>query len=471
MSQMSTMQHVAAHQPQATPQHAELDVISSFLAMHTASTNHHHAAPAAQQMDLEQQQFHGFQNQHTNHRQQRHHHQHHHHHHDYRRHHQSQTQHRTYCKQPLSRCTLEHQEEADGVQQQTVWETQHVQTQTDCTMLNTASQVPLVATLSADTASSTSTSASTSTPKANLVHDDEIEGEPVHDAEVEIEYTDDEDSMHHNEEFVILLDWDDTLFPTSMINEILQSRNDNDLALVRDDQIEYLNELGRLTLILLNELIDRYGAHNIHIVTNSLDGWIKESLNYASCISKLYKQIELVLLKNRITMLSAQSLYAKRIKNSTPTQWKQYCFDEILKNSHKQYSHILSIGDQWTDHYAVKQSIAGLTYYAQPPIHHVIKLKMLPNVNDMINENLYLQACFTQIFNVLSSQKLSSTATKAIRPVIIDYHNEELKYMQQYYQSQQQQACNININNVNVNVNLNVNVIKNDSATPKQFNL
>mmetsp|Transcript_27771 Transcript_27771/g.44027 ORF Transcript_27771/g.44027 Transcript_27771/m.44027 type:complete len:166 (-) Transcript_27771:972-1469(-) len=76
-----------------------------------------------------------------------------------------------------------------------------------------------------------------------------------------------------------------------------------------------------------------------------------------------------------------------------------------------------------------------------------------------------------QIFNVLSSQKLSSTATKAIRPVIIDYHNEELKYMQQYYQSQQQQACNININNVNVNVNLNVNVIKNDSATPKQFNL
>jgi len=193
-------------------------------------------------------------------------------------------------------------------------------------------------------------------------------------------------------------------------------------------------------------------------VTNSLEGWIKESLCYAACISKIYKEIETVLIQNNITMNSAQSMYANKVdpKHSTPTIWKQLCFDDILKSNKTKntYSHIVSIGDQWTDHYAVKQSIQSLTAYN--PIHHVIKLKMTPNVNDMINEILYIDTCFTQIFDVISSKKSSYFANpESVSPVIIDYHHEEMKH---YYNH-----CQLNINN------LNVNVISNEPLLPKQY--
>ena len=305
----------------------------------------------------------------------------------------------------------------------------------------------------------------------------EVEGEE------EEEDDDDDLSEHDHGSLLILLDWDDTLFPTTMINEILHSRDKNDLALVRDDQITYLQRLGKLTLVLLTQLINKYGANSIHIVTNSLNGWITESLAYASCITPIYKQIELLLITNNITMQSAQSLYAKKIKNSTPTQWKQYCFDKIIDIN--KYHHILSIGDQWTDHYAVKQSLASLFEHItknnhqnddkpiHKPCHHVIKLKMTPSVNDMINEILYIQACFTQIFNIISHKKLPYyNHPSSIRPVIIDYHNEELKHLNNYQnQNQFYQNQYVNINNLNVNLNVNVNVINGHNQTPKQYNL
>merc|ERR1711933_337674 len=138
--------------------------------------------------------------------------------------------------------------------------------------------------------------------------------------------------------------------------QILSSRDTNDMVQVSDEHIEYLNKLGNNTYLLLNELIIKYGPDNIHIVTNSLNGWIKDSLYYASCITKLYKDIELLLIYNDITMISAQSIYAEKSEksdHSTPTLWKQLCFADILKEHEtSSYSHILSIGDQWTDHYA-----------------------------------------------------------------------------------------------------------------------
>jgi len=327
--------------------------------------------------------------------------------------------------------------------------------------------------------SSLSLSATTCASARSSLHD--LEGELGLELELEADEQEELEAEEHDG-VLILLDWDDTLFPTSMINDILHSRDQNDLALVRDDQIECLQELGRLTLSVLTELIARYGADAIHIVTNSLDGWIKVSLNYASCIAKIYGEIEALLLRHRITMQSAQSLYAKRVAQSTPTQWKQFCFDAIFAASQKQYSHVLSIGDQWTDHYAVKQSVALLADEVDKPTHHVIKLKMAPTVNDMINEVLYIKACFAQIFDVISCKKSAFFENpKAVRPVIIDYHDEELKYMQQFYQqqtppqqppsppsqSQSQSPC-INIENVNVNLNVNVNVI---NALPQAYHL
>lgn len=271
----------------------------------------------------------------------------------------------------------------------------------------------------------------------------EEEEEAAEEQECECEYA--------HDGTLILLDWDDTLFPTTFINEILNSRDKNDLCLVRDDQIEALANLGNATLSLLTALVTKYGQNNVHIVTNSLNGWIAESLCYAACITKIYKQIQTFLEEHDITMISAQSKYAKKHIKSTPLQWKQLTFDDILKSdkTKSSYSHIISIGDQITDHYSVKKCIESLTAYS--PIHHMIKLKMSPTVNDMINEIRYIDTCFFQIFDVISSTKSAYFANPtAVKPVIIDYETEEMKL---YYK-------NITHLNVNFNLNLNVNINK-----------
>eukprot|EP01084_Bolivina_argentea_P139714 245766_1 len=264
------------------------------------------------------------------------------------------------------------------------------------------------------------------------------------------EYPSNDNICNQNDDLLVLLDWDDTLFPTTVIVQILQNRDGNGFALVSDDDIQLLDKLGYLTLQLLTKLINKYDSNNIYIVTNSLNGWIADSLAFAACISKVYKEIELLLAENNITMQSAQSLYANKCNNNTsmdknnndnnnnnletveqsvssPIIWKQLCFTQLLNGNKTKssYKHIISIGDQWTDHHSVKQCINSLQY---TPIHHIIKLKMDPNLNDMINEILYVDTCFNQIFDVIASK---NNTTECIQPVIIDYHREEMKYHQE----------------------------------------
>eukprot|EP00483_Globobulimina_turgida_P004312 UN04321 len=121
-------------------------------------------------------------------------------------------------------------------------------------------------------------------------------------------------------------------------------------------------------------------------------------------------------------MDSAQTMYAKNntLKNGTPTRWKQLCFDAILNGNKtkSKYYHILSIGDQWCDHHSVQQSINSLAAYS--PVHHIIKLKITPGLDDMINEILYVQTCFHRIFNLITP--------KSVQKMVFDYHREEIHH-------------------------------------------
>jgi len=256
------------------------------------------------------------------------------------------------------------------------------------------------------------------------------------------------ENVDANEAMIILLDWDDTLFPTTWLNKLLQARDKNDLCMVHDDQIDALNALGDATLSLLTRLIRTYDSKHIHIVTNSLEGWIAESLSYAACICKIYKQIQELIADAGILCKSAQTMYAQKDdKESTPLRWKQLCFDDIFAPDNA-YSHVLSVGDQWTDHCAVQKTKFVQQAYA--PTHHIVKLKMSPTLCDLTNEIRYLSTCFAQIFDVISSNRNAAMA-KAVKPVIIDYETEEMKL---FYK-------NISTHfNVNLNVNVNVNINK-----------
>jgi len=221
--------------------------------------------------------------------------------------------------------------------------------------------------------------------------------------------------------FVILLDWDDTLFPTTMLIALLKSRDHRNEMVVRGDQKDALSRLGTATLSLLSSLVHCYGARRLHIVTNSLSGWVRQSLCYAACISPIYREIDAFLVRHGIATVSAQSAF-RGVEGSSPTQWKQWCFDAILRAEQAEgaVDHVVSIGDQWTDHQAARQSIAALR--GPLPFHHVVKLRMAPTAHDLLYEVLYIEECFERIFNALFLRQ-----THCVCPVFIDYEFEQRK--------------------------------------------
>jgi len=274
------------------------------------------------------------------------------------------------------------------------------------------------------------------------------------------------------DDLMLLLDWDDTLFPTTMITKVVRSRSANESVIIRNDQIAALHKLGNTTLVLLAELVTKYGANNIYIVTNRKQGWIRKSLYYAACISKIYKQIDTFLVENEISMVSAQSMYAKNAAQSPRDAiiWKQLCFDGILKSNKMKgtsCSHIVSISDDWIDHHAVKKSIESLATYS--PTHHIIKLKSKPTVHDMANELVYVQTSFYQIFDIYCSQKpsyfIDSQKTPyfanplSVRPVIIDYHREEMNHLK-HLQNKKNCPCKHCQNNRNLKQKFKTKMIK-----------
>jgi len=274
-----------------------------------------------------------------------------------------------------------------------------------------------------------------------------------------------------HESLLMLIDWDDTLYPTTFMNEILVQRDSNSLALVRDDQIENLQRLGALTLSLMRSLIAKYGAQNLHIVTNSVDGWIAESLSYAACIAPVYRELGALLDLYRIKRVSARSAHQSD-KSLTPTQWKERVYAQLISDAQPQteeYAHILTIGDQWTDHYAAKNVVASLKTYSATPIHHAVKLKMSPTIHDLVSEMMYVEACFAQIFDVFTwTQSQYFAHPHSVQPVIIDYEVEEQKQVKAVKQQQMEQLRAMQaqyqrpiapVNMANMNVNVNVNLI------------
>jgi hypothetical protein len=137
---------------------------------------------------------------------------------------------------------------------------------------------------------------------------------------------------------IFLIDWDDTLFPTSWVNN-------NKINLQSEDSKNeyklYFLELDNVISKFLESLND---IGDIFIVTNANLNWIKTCLNVLTLTSK-------VIISNKIRILSARDLYST--KTNSPSEWKILTFrDVILENLKKinnirdnTYLNILSFGD------------------------------------------------------------------------------------------------------------------------------
>lgn len=127
---------------------------------------------------------------------------------------------------------------------------------------------------------------------------------------------------------LIILDWDDTLFPTTWItsNEInLKNNIDTD---------KYRGYFAQVDLDLNNLLSKLIQCGTVIIVTNALMNWIKLSITILPKTSNTL---------NKIEVISARGDY--QTKSSNPMDWKKLAFESIIQKMEKKINNIISVGD------------------------------------------------------------------------------------------------------------------------------
>jgi hypothetical protein len=127
---------------------------------------------------------------------------------------------------------------------------------------------------------------------------------------------------------LIILDWDDTLFPTTWIttNEINLKNN-----IETEKYRGYFNQIDQDLYNLLKKLTM---CGTVIIVTNALLPWIKLSTTILPKTSSILESIKVI---------SARGDYQSKSQN--PMDWKKLAFESIIQTMTKKINNIISVGD------------------------------------------------------------------------------------------------------------------------------
>lgn len=128
---------------------------------------------------------------------------------------------------------------------------------------------------------------------------------------------------------IIIIDWDDTLYPTSWTVE-----NNIDLTNPKS-RYKYIKYFEKLDDNLNNMLNVMETLGEVVIITNAMPEWVELSLSVLPKTKKTMRNVEII---------SARARYQNIAKMQ---DWKKYTFlEEINKKSKtKRYTNILSLGD------------------------------------------------------------------------------------------------------------------------------
>ena len=135
-----------------------------------------------------------------------------------------------------------------------------------------------------------------------------------------------------NYKTLIILDWDDTLFPTSWI-----SKNNINLLdqTVQNKYIVFFSRLDNLLYQMINTMI-KFGK--VIIITNATKKWIQISSEMLPHTQKIINRY--------ITVISAKDTHEKDYPMQSNI-WKKISFRETITEHFKnhKYQNIISVGD------------------------------------------------------------------------------------------------------------------------------
>lgn len=174
---------------------------------------------------------------------------------------------------------------------------------------------------------------------------------------------------------LIIIDWDDTLFPTSwMVKHNINLQETNKIY------IKYFNKLDEQLYSLLKDILL---CGDVVIITNATKSWIHTSLNVLPKTKKLMEYIELV---------SAREKYQNYV---VMDNWKKHTFLDEINKRQTQYNNIISIGDAEYEYNAL------VNLYKESNIKHkylkAIRFLKTINNNKFIEQLVLLHQNITYI--------------------------------------------------------------------------
>jgi hypothetical protein len=168
-------------------------------------------------------------------------------------------------------------------------------------------------------------------------------------------------------DYIILLDWDDTLFPSTWINQYNINLEDSN----------YKKLFNLLDVMIYNFIIELKKIADIKIISNGTMEWLNKCLKV------------LPISANKIELISSRDLYSEQYPNQY-ILWKQKTFSKYVKD----YTSIISIGDSICEERALLSLDNIIDYDIKS-----IKLKERPNVNEIINQIEFIRKNHKHILN------------------------------------------------------------------------
>jgi hypothetical protein len=205
---------------------------------------------------------------------------------------------------------------------------------------------------------------------------------------------------------IMMLDVDDTIFPTFWVNQ-------NMINLNSEESInEYKLYFLELDKTLSDFLISVLTQADIYFVTNASLKWIKACLNVLTKTRK-------VIMENNIRIVSARDIYSHTL--SSPTEWKINTFRDIImrvtnnlppESECNTILNIISIGDAQYEYVAllnldnyfknnkknVNYLLKSIKFIEKPHFDIIIdQIQVVKkNINSIINKVGYVDLKFTE---------------------------------------------------------------------------
>jgi len=183
-------------------------------------------------------------------------------------------------------------------------------------------------------------------------------------------------------ETLLIFDWDDTLFPTSWLQEQGLLIDGVSVSAEQKVQLELVAERARLTLQMALEI------GKVVIVTNASHGWIEmSSTKFTPSLVSLLKTVD---------MVSARSIFEQY--SQAPSEWKRMAFenevDLFYGSGHAgQQRNIVSVGDSLHELHALK----SVTKSMPGCCGKSVKLMEAPSIEQLIEQHEVLSACFMDV--------------------------------------------------------------------------